>query len=103
YEAPVRRLSSASSAMPACRPLFRESSSREEALALVDTTALLRQPGDTFVYSDLGAIVLTQAVEAITGQRIDQFLAAHVFGRLGMTSTRYLPPPAWRSRIAPPE
>ncbi len=99
----IRHLLTHSSGMPAWRPLFRESSSREEALALVDTTALLRQPGDTFVYSDLGAIVLTQAVEAITGQRIDQFLAARVFGRLGMTSTRYLPPPTWRSRIAPTE
>ena len=99
----IRNLLTHSSGLPAWRRLFAESSTREEALALVDTTALLRQPGDTFVYSDLGAMTLMQAVEAVTGQRIDAFLDARVFGPLGMTSTRYLPPEAWRSRIAPTE
>ena len=99
----IRSLLTHSSGLPAWRRLFAESSTREEALALVDTTALLRQPGDTFVYSDLGAMTLMQAVEAVTGQRIDAFLDARVFGPLGMTSTRYLPPESWRSRIAPTE
>jgi CubicO group peptidase (beta-lactamase class C family) len=69
----------------------------------VDTTPLLRQPGDTFVYSDLGAVVLTQAVEAITGQRLNNFLDNRLFGPLGMQSTRFLPPQSWRPRIAPTE
>lgn len=99
----IRHLLTHSSGMPAWRRLFAESSTREEALALVDTTALLRQPGDTFVYSDLGAIALTQVVEAVTGQRIDAFLDARLFGPLGMGSTRYLPPVSWRDRIAPTE
>ena len=99
----IRNLLTHSSGLPAWRRLFAESSTREEALALVDTTALLRQPGDTFVYSDLGAIALTQSVEAVTGQRLDAFLDARVFGPLGMTSTRYLPPESWRARIAPTE
>lgn len=99
----IRNLLTHSSGLPAWRRLFAESSTRAEALALVDTTALLRQPGDTFIYSDLGAITLMQAVEAVTGQRIDAFLDARVFGPLGMTSTRYLPPENWRARIAPTE
>jgi CubicO group peptidase (beta-lactamase class C family) len=99
----IRHLLTHSSGMPAWRPLYAEAKTRDEALALVDTTALLRQPGDTFVYSDLGAMVLTQAVEAITGQRLNEFLDAEIFGRLGMTSTRFLPPGSWRSRIAPTE
>jgi CubicO group peptidase (beta-lactamase class C family) len=99
----IRHLLTHSSGMPAWRPLYAEAKTRDEALALMDTTALLRQPGDTFIYSDLGAIVLTQAVEAITGQRLNDFLDAELFGRLGMTSTRFLPPESWRSRIAPTE
>jgi len=99
----IRNLLTHSSGLPAWRRLFAESTTREGAFALVDTTALLRQPGDTFVYSDLGAIALTQAVEAITGQRLDAFLDAQVFGPLGMGSTRYLPPESWRIRIAPTE
>jgi CubicO group peptidase (beta-lactamase class C family) len=99
----IQTLLTHSSGLPAWRPLYAEAKTRDEALALVDTTALLRQPGDTFIYSDLGAIVLTQAVEAVTGQRLNDFLAARLFGPLDMRSTRYLPPPKWRDRIAPTE
>jgi CubicO group peptidase (beta-lactamase class C family) len=99
----IRHLLTHSSGLPAWRPLYREAQTREEALQLVDTTPLLRQPGDTFVYSDLGAIVLTQAVEAIAGQRLDSLLDRRLFGPLGMTSTRFLPPEEWRLRIAPTE
>jgi len=99
----IRHLLTHSSGMPAWRPLYAETATREQALALVDTTPLLRQPGDTFVYSDLGAIVLTQAVEAITGQRVNDFLQARVFGPLEMESTRFLPPEDWRDHIAPTE
>jgi CubicO group peptidase (beta-lactamase class C family) len=99
----IRHLLTHSSGMPAWRPLYAEAKTRDEALALVDTTALLKQPGDTFVYSDLGAITLTQAVEAMTGQHLNDFLDARLFGPLGMTSTRFLPPESWRNRIAPTE
>jgi CubicO group peptidase (beta-lactamase class C family) len=99
----IRHLLTHSSGLPAWRPLFREAATREAALQLVDTTPLVRQPGDTFVYSDLGAIALTQAVERVAGQRIDAFLDARLFGPLEMQSTRYLPPENWRSRIAPTE
>jgi CubicO group peptidase (beta-lactamase class C family) len=99
----IRNLLTHSSGLPAWRPLYAEAATREQALALVDTTALLRQPGDTFVYSDLGAMVLTQAVEGITGQRLNDFLDARLFGPLGMASTRFLPPESWKARIAPTE
>lgn len=99
----IRHLLTHSSGLPAWRPLYREAASREAALALVDTTPLLRQPGDTFVYSDLGAITLTQVVEGITRQPLDRFLEARLFGPLGMRSTRFLPPESWRPRIAPTE
>ena len=99
----IRHLLTHSSGLPAWRPLYIEATTRAVAFALVDTTALLRQPGDTFVYSDLGAILLTQVVEGLTNQRLDAYLDARVFQPLGMTSTRFLPPTEWRDRIAPTE
>ena len=99
----IRHLLTHSSGLPAWRPLYTEATTRAAALALVDTTPLLRPPGDTFVYSDLGAIVLTQVVEAVTGERLDRFLERRLFGPLAMTGTRFLPPPEWRDRIAPTE
>ena len=99
----LRHLLTHSSGLPAWRPLFRETETREAALALVDTTPLDTVPGARYLYSDLGAIVLTQVVERITKTRIDQYLDTAVFKPLGMTTTRYLPPAEWRDRIAPTE
>jgi CubicO group peptidase (beta-lactamase class C family) len=55
------------------------------------------------VYSDLGAIVITEAVERASGRSLDSSLDEQVFAPLGMTSTRFLPPTSWTSRIAPTE
>jgi beta-N-acetylhexosaminidase len=99
----VRHLLTHASGLPAWRALYQESDSRAAALALVDTTPLAAAPGERFVYSDLGAIVLTQVVERIAGEPLDRFLVRRVFGPLGMPATRYQPPAAWRDRIAPTE
>ena len=99
----IRHLLAHASGLPAWRPLYTEATTRATAFALVDTTPLVSEPGTTSVYSDLGAIVLTQAVEGITGQRLDALLATRVFGPLGMRDTRFLPPNEWKDRIAPTE
>lgn len=99
----IRHLLTHSSGLPAWRPLYIEATTRAVAFAIADTTPLLRQPGDTFVYSDLGAMVLTQVVEGLAGQRLDAYLDTHEFKPLGMTSTRFLPPSSWRDRVAPTE
>jgi CubicO group peptidase (beta-lactamase class C family) len=91
------------SGLPAWRPLFREVGTRAEAFALADSTPLESVPGTTEVYSDLGAIVLTQVLEAVYHERLDSVLDRRLFQPLGMTSTRYLPPESWRDRIAPTE
>ena len=98
----IRLLLAHGSGLPAWRPLFREAETREQAFALADTTALSSLPGTTDVYSDLGMIVLTQAVEAVYHQRLDSLLARRVFQPLGMTSVGFLPT-AERARIAPTE
>jgi CubicO group peptidase (beta-lactamase class C family) len=99
----IRLLLAHAGGLTAWRPLYREVSNRVEAFALADTTPLDSPPASHDLYSDLGAIVLTQVLETIYGQRIDSLLEQRIFGPLGMTSTRYLPPPSWRDRIAPTE
>jgi CubicO group peptidase (beta-lactamase class C family) len=99
----VRHLLTHSSGLPPFRLLYKETATREEALALTDTTALDTVPGAREVYSDLGIIVLTQAIERLYGARIDTLFAERVAEPLGLTSMRYLPPPGWIPRIAPTE
>ncbi|MEO8141005.1 MAG: serine hydrolase domain-containing protein [Gemmatimonadota bacterium] len=99
----IRHLLTHSSGLPAWRPIYRETNDRLDALAAVDTTPLDTLPGTRFLYSDLGAIVLTQAVEGAYGTRLDTLLANRVFGPLALHDTRYLPPAEWMARIAPTE
>jgi len=99
----VRQLLTHSSGLPAWKPLYERAHSREEMFALVDAEPLEVPPGTRMAYSDLGAIVLTQVVEHVTGQRLDRYLQAHLFRPLGMRDTRFRPPASWRSRIAPTE
>ena len=102
-EITVRQLLTHSSGLPAWKPFFRQAHSREEMFALVDAEPLEAPPGTRMAYSDLGAMVLTQILEHVTGERIDRYLGTHLLRPLGMRETRYLPPRTWRSRIAPTE
>jgi len=99
----IRHLLTHSSGLPPWRPLFREAPTRDSALALVLATPLEHPPGEVTAYSDLGAMVLTLAVEHVFGARIDTLAERKVFGPLGMATTRYLPPADWLPRIAPTE
>jgi CubicO group peptidase (beta-lactamase class C family) len=99
----IRELLTHSAGLAADLPLYEATSSRAAALALVDTAPLVYPPGQGYVYSDLSAIVLMQVVERLSGESLDRFLAARVFGPLGMRATRFQPPAAWRDRIAPTE
>ncbi|MGB7212171.1 MAG: serine hydrolase domain-containing protein [Gemmatimonadales bacterium] len=99
----VRQLLTHSSGLPADRPLYKEAVTRAAAFAVADSVQLDTLPGTRMVYSDLGIIVMTQALERIDGHRLDTLAQNLVFGPLGMHDTRYLPPAAWLPRIAPTE
>lgn len=99
----IRHLLSHASGLPSWRPLYKEATSPETAMALVLQTQLDTLPGQRFVYSDLNAILLGEIVRRVTGQPLDAYLARHVFGPLGMRDTRYRPPASELARIAPTE
>jgi beta-N-acetylhexosaminidase len=99
----IRLLLTHAAGLAADLPLFDSTRSRAAALTMVDTSPLPAVPGTTFVYSDLSAIVLMQVVERITDQPLDAYLEARVFSPLGMTATRFNPPPGWLDHIAPTE
>ena len=58
-------------------------------------------PGSRFVYSDINFITLGALVERVSRETLNQYAQTHIFAPLGMTHTRFLPPPSWRSKIAP--
>lgn len=76
---------------------------RADALARIDELAPMSEPGERFVYSDVGYIVLGELVEKVSGQRLDVFAREHLFEPLGMRDTTYNPGGALASRTAPTE
>jgi CubicO group peptidase (beta-lactamase class C family) len=99
----IRLLLAHASGLPAWRPLYLLAYSRPAVFAVADSTPLDTVPGARFTYSDIGAILLTQAVEHAYGQRLDSLLAERLFAPLDMRSTTYNPPVAWLPRVAPTE
>ena len=99
----VRHLLTHSSGLPSWRPLYKEATAPDTALAVIYATPLDTVPGARMVYSDLGAIILGKIVERVSGESLDAYIASHITGPLRMTSTMYRPDAALRARIAPTE
>jgi serine-type D-Ala-D-Ala carboxypeptidase len=99
----IRMLLEHRSGLPAGRDLWRMAQTPEEARADVISTPLFAAPGQYIEYSDLGADMLGFVVEAVSGQKLDQFLDERVFTPLGMTDTHFRPDVSLRGRIAPTE
>jgi uncharacterized protein YbbC (DUF1343 family)/CubicO group peptidase (beta-lactamase class C family) len=58
-------------------------------------------PGSKFSYSDINFIVLGELVERVSGETLDEYATRNIFAPLKMLHTRYVPPIAWRAKIAP--
>jgi uncharacterized protein YbbC (DUF1343 family) len=60
-------------------------------------------PGEKFIYSDVGFIVLAELVRRVSGESLDAFVHRNVFQPLGMNETCFRPAPALAARAAPTE
>jgi uncharacterized protein YbbC (DUF1343 family)/CubicO group peptidase (beta-lactamase class C family) len=76
---------------------------REAAFRLAFAEKPAYPPGSQFVYSDTNFITLGALVERVSGSPLDAYCAKHIFVPLRMMHTRFLPPPAWRAKVAPTE
>lgn len=56
--------------------------------------------GSQFIYSDTNFIVLGEMVQKLSGMSLDKYAAVHIFQPLGMKHTSFIPPAAWKSKIA---
>jgi len=99
----IRDLMTHYSGLPPDLDLKTSWSGREAAYQMAMREKPINPPGSQFVYSDINFETLGFLVEKITGQPLNEYASAKIFGPLGMKDTRFLPPKEWVSRIAPTE
>src|SRR5262249_52272085 len=91
------------SGLPAVTPMHDWSTDRAEVMRHIAALTLKSQPGERFLYSDVGFTILQEIVQRVSGKELSSFAAAEIFEPLGMKETMFLPPPELRARTAPTE
>jgi CubicO group peptidase (beta-lactamase class C family) len=99
----VRMLLTHASGIRSNFPLWKEAKGRQQYFAGMVTFPLVREPGTAVEYTDWNMVLMQFIIERITGETLDQFVQARVFGPLGMRDTEYTPPESLKRRIAPTE
>lgn len=99
----LRMLLAHSSGLPAYVRLFEQAGGNAAMLRAACGVQLTAAPGTRAEYSDLGFILLGEALERLAGEPLDAFCRREVFGPLGMTRTGFCPPAEWRELIPPTE
>jgi CubicO group peptidase (beta-lactamase class C family) len=112
-----RQLLAHSSGLPAWKPYFEEiiKSEKSGRINFVASRAAksyvfeqihrekpLSLPGSQCLYSDLGFIVLGEAVEILTGSNLDRFCQERIFKALGLRSTGFVDLTLLRARRLQP-
>ncbi|MEX2456642.1 MAG: serine hydrolase domain-containing protein, partial [Balneolaceae bacterium] len=92
------------SGLPAFKTYVDKLKTRGEILNAVRNEPLEGEPGEKYVYSDLGFILLAEVVEEVSGQRIDQYVRNKLYYPMGMNSTFFNPRDvgSWISDRVPP-
>ena len=105
-EITIRHFLLHTSGLPAYKIYVDLLRTRSELLNAVRNEPLENKPGEKYVYSDLGFILLGEIVELVTGKRVDQFMRDELYHPMGMQSTWFNPENATRNiidRIPPTE
>jgi CubicO group peptidase (beta-lactamase class C family) len=97
----VRMLLDHTSGLRSYVPFFKQARTRDQAKVLLYAEPLLRQPGQSAVYSDLNAILLGLVLETVSGLPLDSLVTREVFGPLDLHQTLFRPPASIRRRTVP--
>lgn len=100
-EITVRMLLAHSSGLPAYIKLFEQARTPDELMRAALNVELATEPGSRAEYSDIGFILLGEALARMAGESLDHFCRYQVFGPLGMGHSGFNPPAASRLLIPP--
>ena len=99
----LRMLLAHSSGLPAYVKLFQTANNKEELVHQALQIPLTADPGTHAEYSDIGFILLGEALERLTGEPLDEFCAREIFKPLDLLMLYNPAPKPWKSLCAPTE
>jgi CubicO group peptidase (beta-lactamase class C family) len=99
----MRMLLAHSSGLPAYIKLFQTSYNKDELVRQALEVPLSADPGSKAEYSDIGFILLGQALERMMGEPLDSFCQREIFSRLSLSTMVFNPPKDWEPLIPPTE
>ncbi|HWZ12802.1 MAG TPA: serine hydrolase domain-containing protein [Acidobacteriaceae bacterium] len=99
----VRMLLAHSSGLPGWAPLYQTCEDRESLLRACYAMPLAHRPMAAAEYSDIGFILLGEALARLAGEPLNAFCARELFSRLNMAQTQFLPAREMRDEIPPTE
>lgn len=91
------------SGLPAYVKLFEQHRAAQTLLHAAIHVPLAHAPGTHAEYSDIGFIILGEALQRIAGETLDDFCETNIFQPLGMPSTMFRPRSSKRRLIPPTE
>lgn len=97
----VRMLLDHTSGLRSYVPFFKQARTRDAAKALLYAEPLVRQPGNSAVYSDLNAILMGLVLESVSGLQLDSLVTREVFRPLELQATTFRPRASVHRRTAP--
>ena len=102
-EVTIGQLLAHTSGLPAHRHLYSHGWTPQQIQEAICAMEPDYPPGTRCVYSCLGYIILGEIIRHQFGRPLEEAARSEVLQPLGMTASRYNPPPEWKPRIAATE
>ncbi len=99
----LRMLLAHSPGLPAYIKLFQTAHNKDELLKQALQVPLIADPATRAEYSDIGFILLGQALEKLSGEPLDQLCQREIFAKLNLAHTCFNPPDGLKPIIPPTE
>jgi len=87
----LRHLLTHTSGLPPWKDMYSKGQTRDGLIDELLMIPLDHEPGTHYAYSCLGYIMLSLVLQAVAGERLDQFARKRIFEPLGMSDTTYNP------------
>ncbi|MEM3832708.1 MAG: serine hydrolase [Thermoprotei archaeon] len=91
------------SGLPAWEPFYKDFKNKKEIIKAALNASPTNKPGEKYMYSDLGYIILTGIAEEISGKTFDKLFEEYVASPIHLKDTMFNPPDHLKFRIAATE